>query len=83
MHSLHARALPTLRDRRPGRSSAASSTSGRLVAASSSTPGRPSKPSSSGGRGTPGSMCGEEQSSNQQACAAQTQVALRVVRPLP
>lgn len=37
----------TLRDRRPGRSSAPSSTSGRLVAASSSTPGRPSKPSSS------------------------------------
>ncbi len=39
--------LRTRRDRRPGRVSAGSRTSGRLVAASSRTPVRPSKPSSS------------------------------------
>eukprot|EP00955_Chlamydomonas_euryale_P064880 359094-Chlamydomonas_euryale.AAC.27 len=37
----------TLRDSRPGRSSAGSNTSSRLVAARNSTPDRPSKPSSS------------------------------------
>ena len=51
----------TLRDRRPGRMSAESSTPGRLVAASSSTPGRPSNPSSSAGSAaqdnTPSSCC--------------------------